>query len=86
MQALNDGTPSSGYPDLPGAAREEWELLENAITSAPARGRLLFAKGAPEVCPNCYIALPSHEIQKLQSTGIGMTKSCCHKVIICAEE
>ena len=85
MQALNDGTPSSGYPDLPEEVREEWPVLEEAITSTPARGRLLFAQGAPEFCPKCHITLPRGEIQKLQSTGIATAKNCCHKVVICTE-
>jgi hypothetical protein len=84
MQALEDGKPSSGYPDLPDQAREEWPVLEDALTSAPARGRLLFAKGSPEACPQCHIRLPSREIYKLRSTGVATT-NCCRKIVILPE-
>jgi hypothetical protein len=84
IQALEDGKPSSGYPDLPEQAREEWPMLEDALTSAPSRGRLLFAKGSPGVCPQCHIRLPSREIYRLQSTGIATT-NCCHKIVIWSE-
>ena len=36
-QALEEGTPSDGYPDLPREVHEEWPLLEAALTSPQAR-------------------------------------------------
>lgn len=82
LQALEQGTPSSDYPDLPSVAREEWPALEDAITSADSRGKLLFANGTLGVCPRCQIALPSSEVYKLQSTGIATAKSCCGRIVI----
>ena len=81
-QALDDGKPSDGYPDLPKEAHEEWPLLEAALTSSQARGRIIFANGSLEVCPCCHITLPSGEISKLRATGIATAKNCCHKIII----
>jgi hypothetical protein len=85
MQALEDGKPSGGYPDLPTQAPEEWPVLEDALTSAQSRDRLLFAKGSPEVCPRCHIKLPSGEIGRLQSTGVATAKNCCRKIVIWTE-
>src|SRR5205823_3641243 len=81
MQALKDGEPSDGYRDLPDQAREEWPVLQEALTSTNARGRLLFAEGSPEVCPRCHIKLPSSEIHRLQSIGIATARNCCRRVV-----
>lgn len=82
LQALEHGKPSSDYPDLPSEAREEWPVLEDAITSTQSRAKLLFAKGALGVCPRCHITLPSSEVYKLQSTGIATAKNCCGRIVI----
>ena len=82
LQALEEGTPSDGYPDLPRAAHEEWPFLEAALTSLQARRRIAFASGSHEVCPRCYIRLPSVEIQKLQSHNIATAKNCCCRILI----
>ncbi len=82
LQALADGKPSSGYPDLPGEAREEWPVLEAALTSPQARGRLLRANGPLDACPRCHIKLPTVEIYKLRSTGIATAKNCCRRILI----
>ena len=81
-QALEDGTPSDGYPDLPNEAQKEWPLLKDAVTSPRARRKIVFTSGSHEVCPRCYIKLPSGEIHKLQSIGIAMAKNCCRRVVI----
>ena len=81
-QALEDGRPSDGYPDLPSEVQEEWPLLEAALTSPQARRRIIVAKDSREVCPCCYIKLPSGEIYKMQSRGIATAKNCCRRIII----
>ena len=83
QQALEQATPSNGYPDLPREVHEEWPLLEAALTSPQARCRIVFTSGSHEACPCCYIKLPSVEIQKLRSFGIATAKNCCRKIIIC---
>ena len=90
-QALREGTPSDGYPDLPSEARNEWPQLEAALTSPQALSGILFSsdsKGsrdsrAPcEFCPRCHIKLPSGEISKLKTVGIATAKNCCRSVVI----
>ena len=81
-QAFEAGTPSDGYPDLPGEAHEEWPFLEAALTSPQVRSEIVFAKSWQEVCPRCYIRLPSVEIQKLRLCGVATAKNCCRKIII----
>jgi hypothetical protein len=85
MQALEEGKPSCGYPDLPSQAPEEWPVLEDALTSAQSRGRILFAKGSSEACPQCHIKLPIGEIYRLRSTGVATAKNCCRKIVIWTE-
>jgi hypothetical protein len=81
-QALEDGKPSDGYPDLSAETREEWPMLESALTSPQARSRLLFANGSHETCPRCHIKLPSGEIYKLRATCVATAKNCCRKIVI----
>ena len=81
-QALEEGTPSDGYPDLPREVHEEWPLLAAALTSPQARREIVFTSSSQEVCPRCYIWLPSVEIQKLRSCGVATAKNCCRKIII----
>ena len=81
-QALEERTPSDGYPDLPTKVHEEWPLLEAALTSPQARRRIIFTSGSHEVCPRCHIKLPSGEIYKLQSFGIATAKNCCRRIVI----
>jgi hypothetical protein len=79
LEALEAGRPSNGYPDLPGAAPEEWPVLEDALTSKHSRRRLVMAKGPLET--HCNIRLPTVAIHKLRSTGIATT-GCCHRILI----
>ena len=81
-QALEKGMPSDGYPDLPTEVHEEWPLLEAALTSPQALREIVFTSDSHEVCPRCYIKLPSVEIQKLQSCGIATAKNCCRRIVI----
>ena len=81
-RALEEGTPSDGYPDLPGEVHEEWPLLKAALTSPQARREIVFTSSSQEICPRCYIWLPSVEIQKLRSCGVATAKNCCRKIII----
>ena len=82
LQALEEGTPRDGYPDLPKALHEEWPLLEAAFTSPHARRRIVPTGVSLEVCPRCYIRLPSSEMSKLQSIGIATAKNCCRRIVI----
>lgn len=82
LRALETGKPSVGYPDLPSDAREEWPVLEEALTSPKARSKLPVAKDCPEACPHCHIKLPIDEIYKLRSRGIATAKNCCRRIVI----
>ena len=84
-QALEEGTPSDGYPDLPREVQEEWPLLEAAITSPQAgRGIVIrsFKNGSHKFCPRCHIKLPTGEIHKMESRGIATAKNCCRKIVV----
>ena len=81
-QALEEGTPSDGYPDLPREVQEEWPVLEAAFTSPQARRGIVFTSSSHEVCPRCHIKLPSGEIYKIQSRGIATAKNCCRRIVI----
>lgn len=87
-QALQEGTPSDGYPDLPRAAQTEWPRLEAALTSPQERRETVFtsdsrdSSGPREYCPRCHIKLPSGEIHKLQTIGIATAKNCCRWIVI----
>jgi hypothetical protein len=83
LRALKDGQPSAdGYSDLRHDAREEWPVLEEAITSEKARRRLAVMSQASETCPRCYIRLPQGEAFKLRSMGVATAKGCCNRVVI----
>ena len=84
-QALEEGTPSDGYPDLPREVHEEWPLLKAAITSPRARHDIIiesFKGGSHKFCPRCHIKLPTREIYKIESRGIATAGNCCHKIVI----
>ena len=81
-QALEEGTPSDGYPDLSREAHEEWPVLEDALISPQARRKIVFTSGSYEFCPRCHIKLPTVEINKLQSRNIATTKNCCRRILI----
>ena len=84
-QALEMGVPSDGYPDLPRTVHEEWPLLEAALKSEQARRRIVFTNNSQDICPRCYIRLPSVEIQKLQLYGVATAKNCCGRIVIWQE-
>nr|MDQ2665845.1 hypothetical protein [Gemmatimonadota bacterium] len=81
-EALEIGTESEGYPDLPNIAPLEWPTLRDAFTSKPARRRLHFAVGEVDVCPVCDIAFSSGEAGKLRSIGIATSTQCCRRIVI----
>ena len=81
-QALEEGTPSDGYPDLQREVPEEWPLLEAALASPQARRGIVFTSSSHEFCPRCHIKLPSGEIYKMQSRGIATAKNCCRRIVI----
>lgn len=81
-QAFENRTPSDDYADLATKVPEEWPLLEAALTSPRARRRILFTRGAHEVCPLCHMKLPSNEVYKLRSFRIATAKNCCHSIIV----
>ena len=82
LRALEDGSSSGEFEDLPRAAHEEWPVLEAALTSEESFKRILFLEKGREACPRCYIVLPTGELQKLRSVGIATTKNCCCRGVI----
>jgi hypothetical protein len=82
LLALNGGTPSSDYGELAKQAFEEWPVLEDALTSAMARQRILELNRWQESCPRCHMSLPMSEVSKLQSFCVGTAKNCCGRVIL----
>lgn len=82
LLALKDGKPSSEYCELAKEAVEEWPVLEDALTSAPARTRILELNRFQESCPCCHISLPTSEAFKLKSLCVATAKNCCRRVIV----
>jgi len=80
--ALNGGTLSSDYGELARQAFEEWPVLEDALTSAIARKRILELNRWQESCPRCQISLPTSEVFKLRSLRVATAKNCCGRVIL----
>jgi hypothetical protein len=76
------GLSADDCPDLRRDAREEWPVLEEAITSEKACRRLAVITHAPDTCPRCHIMLPKGEAFKLRSMGVAMAKGFCSRVVI----
>ena len=82
LLALKNGKPATEYGDLAKEAREEWPVLEDALTSESSRKRILELSHWQESCPRCQISLPTSEVFKLQSLCIATAKNCCRRVVI----
>jgi hypothetical protein len=82
LSALKTGQASREYSDLPAAAPEEWDELEDAISSPDARKRILLLDKWSNACPRCSITLPSIEVSKLRTIGIATAKNCCRRILI----
>jgi hypothetical protein len=82
LRALQCRQPSDDYPDLHQDAREEWPILEQAITSNNARRRIVLTEHWQDACPTCHIKMPSRQAFKLETIGIATAKGCCNRVVI----
>jgi hypothetical protein len=81
LDALNQGTPSTGYEDFEKEAPEEWRVLRQAFTSERARGQILVVSKLVEACPHCHMRLPLDERRKLQSLHVATCRSCGRIII-----
>jgi hypothetical protein len=86
LSALENQTPSDGYPDLPAAVPTEWRVLRDAFTANGSRRRIIVTGRANGACPDCNTVMPNSERLKLQSTGIATAANCCGRVVIEAED
>lgn len=82
LVALKDGKPSSEYRELAKEAVEEWRVLEEALTSASVRSRILEVNRYQESCPLHQVLLPTSETFKLKFLCVATAKNCCRKVIV----
>lgn len=85
LHALENRTPSDGYPDLPTAVPNEWRVLRDAFTANGARRQIIVTGRADGACPDCNTVMPNSERLKLQSTGIATAANCCGRVVLVAE-
>lgn len=81
LAALASGTPSDGYPDLPGLVGE-WQTLEEAILRPSKGSRILVLKRGLEACPKHYRALPAAELSGLRQHGFGIARNCCGRILV----
>ena len=82
LKAFEDRRPAADdNADLRQDAREEWPILEQAITSEKARRRVVPAK-TTDACPKCNMMLPKAEAFKLRTVGVATAKGCCSRVVI----
>jgi hypothetical protein len=82
LSALKTGELAIGYDDLPGAAPEEWPVLEDALSSQDSRSRILVLDEWQNACPRHYRTLPKFEESKLRTIGIATAKNCCQRVLL----
>lgn len=83
VRALEAGVAAPAeYPDLPRVAADAWPAMARALNTPGATSTLLYVNGTAESCPVHHMSLPTHEIDRLRTTGIAMARNCCGKVLI----
>jgi hypothetical protein len=84
LKAVQAGSPSSGYPDLP-LNRDEWPTLARAIEDIESRDDFNVVPSRTTACPRCSYDLPREQIGKLRSRAVATARNCCGLVLVCAE-
>ncbi len=82
LAALNDGDQDFDGAALRELAPDEWPLLQKALTSPKHRGNILTGTRNATSCPRHGSMLPVFEQQKYRTTLIGVTRNCCHKILV----
>jgi len=81
IAALDSGSTDGDFAALEKAAEEAWPVLRQALTSKNA-SKVIVLKTPTEYCPHHQIGLPTGEVAKLHSLGIGVAKNCCGAVLL----
>jgi hypothetical protein len=81
IKALNNGSADGDFADFAKAAEEAWPVLKDALKSKSA-SKIIVLKAFTEYCPRHQLGLPTGEVAKLHSLGIGMAKNCCGSVLL----
>ena len=84
LKALENNSPSSGYPDLP-LNRDEWPTLARALEDVESRKDFKVVPRETTACPHCSYDLPREQIGNLRSKAVATAKNCCGLVLVCAE-
>jgi len=81
IAALDNGSTDGDFSELAKAAEEAWPMLKQALKSKNA-SKVIVLKTPTEYCPRHQISLPTGEVAKLHSLGIGVAKNCCGSVLL----
>jgi hypothetical protein len=81
IAALNNGSTDGDFTELAKGAEEAWSVLSQALKTKNA-SKVIVLKKATEYCPRHQIGLPTGEVAKLHSLGIGVAKNCCGSVLL----
>lgn len=82
VAALDGKASPADFPDLPGAAEEEWEAMKKALQNNNAARKVLVCEKFPATCPEHHLGIPNCEEQKLHSFGIATAKNCCRRILV----
>lgn len=81
ITALNNGSSEGDFTELAKAAEEAWSVMKQALKTKNT-SKIIVLKTPAEYCPRHQIGLPTREVAKLYSLGIGVTKNCCSSVLL----
>ena len=81
IAALNNGSSEGDFMQLAKGAEEAWSMMEQALETKNA-SKIIVLKTPAEYCPRHQIGLPTGEVAKLHSLGIGVAKNCCGAVLL----
>jgi hypothetical protein len=84
LKAVEDNSPSSGYPDLP-LNKDEWPTLARALEEVESRDDFKVVPKGTTACPRCSYELPREQVGKLRSRAVATARNCCGLVLVCAE-
>ena len=80
IAALNNGSTDVDFAELTKGAEEAWPVLQQALKTKKA-SKVIVLKTPTEYCPRHQIGLPTGEVAKLHSLGIGVAK---HSLRFCS--
>jgi hypothetical protein len=84
LRAMQDNSPSSGYPDLL-LNKDEWPTLARALEEIESRDDFKVVPKGTTACPRCSYELPREQVGKLRSRAVATARNCCGLVLVCAE-